>query len=312
MKDFLLSRADRSPGRRDTATVALTEERGDTFFDALSSETSRRLFQALHERPSTPSELAEEFDTSRQNVHYHIEKLEAADLVEPIDTVYSSRGREMQVYAPTHEAVVLVSGGESTVDRVRSVLSRFLGALAVLLLASLLLQAAVVGLPDLGTHGASEPADGNAPAGGGGGGGDGDAGDAAASPTPTQTRSVARSGGASSDGAKQLTDGSTGSTTTPAGGGQPTATETVAGSGGSGGSTAAPQEETSVTDRPEAGGSPTQYAGGDGAATATPTATATRTATPAPDGRERSPVVYFLAGGVFALVVAAAWQYRRL
>lgn len=287
MKDFLLSRADRSPGRRDTATVALTEERGDTFFDALSSETSRRLFQALHERPSTPSELAEEFDTSRQNVHYHIEKLEVADLVEPIDTVYSSRGREMRVYAPTHEAIVLVSGGESTVDRVRTALSRFLGGLVVLLLAGLLLQAAVVGVPDL-ADGAGAPSDVRAPptaeSGDGGAGGGGS--------TPTATF-VQRGDAADDERAQHPTDESGGTA--------------AAGPETAGGADGAATDGTADEPRDVSGGG-----AGDAGESRSPTATPGPTTTPPPPtGTDRSPVVYFLAGGVFALAVSVAWQYRR-
>lgn len=90
------------------------------------------------------------FDTSLQNVHYHLKKLQAADLIESVDTVYSSRGQEVQVYAPTHEALVLITGDESAVSQVKALLSRFVGILALLAVSSLLVQGLLVGGPLIG------------------------------------------------------------------------------------------------------------------------------------------------------------------
>lgn len=151
MKDFLLSAADRTPNfQRGANAIDLTGEDADTFFDALASETSRDMFEMLYEEPATPSELAAEFDTSLQNIHYHLKKLQAADLIESVDTVYSSRGQEVQVYAPTHEALVLITGDESTVSQVKALLSRFVGILALLAVSSLLVQGLLVGGPLIG------------------------------------------------------------------------------------------------------------------------------------------------------------------
>jgi predicted transcriptional regulator len=85
----------------------------DQVFTALAAETAREILRALHEEPTTKSALATQLDTSIQNVSYHLEKLEAAGLVAPEETWYSTKGREMDVYAPTADPLVLVSDSSS-------------------------------------------------------------------------------------------------------------------------------------------------------------------------------------------------------
>jgi DNA-binding transcriptional ArsR family regulator len=141
MGKHLLPRSDNDPEYENAVqTLDLTGEEADKLFDALSSETSRAVFEALYDEPRTPSDLAEELDTSLQNAHYHLEKLEAADLIEPVETVYSSRGVEIDVNAPTSEAVVLLTGERSRVDSLRRLLRRFVGGLGVLVVGSFLVQ----------------------------------------------------------------------------------------------------------------------------------------------------------------------------
>lgn len=80
-------------------------------FDALGSETARQIMAVVYEQPRTPVEIREEVGTSLQNVHYHVDNLEEADLLKPAGVGYSEKGNEMTVYAPASEAVVLFAGG---------------------------------------------------------------------------------------------------------------------------------------------------------------------------------------------------------
>jgi DNA-binding transcriptional ArsR family regulator len=73
----------------------------------LSSETATDILDAVGGEPMTASEVAEAVGTSVQNVTYHLSRLRDAELVRVVDTWYSSRGREMQVYALACETVVL-------------------------------------------------------------------------------------------------------------------------------------------------------------------------------------------------------------
>jgi DNA-binding transcriptional ArsR family regulator len=90
-----------TPQRTDEEIVELDDERADVLFDVLSSATARDILQELLMEPQTPSELAEEIDTSLQNIHYHVENLDEAGAIEETTIEYSSRGREMSVYTAT-------------------------------------------------------------------------------------------------------------------------------------------------------------------------------------------------------------------
>ncbi len=88
-------------------------------FSVLSSETARSVLGQLYREPATQSELADELELSIQNVAYHIERLVAADLVTVVDSWYSEKGRDMDVYAPTGDPLVLVAGGRDELDDTR-------------------------------------------------------------------------------------------------------------------------------------------------------------------------------------------------
>jgi DNA-binding transcriptional ArsR family regulator len=119
--------------------VELDHGAADEVLDALASDTARQTLRALHDEPRTPSELADAVDTSVQNLHYHLTQLGEADLVEQVDTVYSSRGNEMTVYGPTSDPLVFV-GDEQNASAVRGALGDVVGGLALLGVASLLVQ----------------------------------------------------------------------------------------------------------------------------------------------------------------------------
>jgi len=142
MADLLPSTPDASAVEdADPRVIGLDSEDADDLIGALSSGTARELLTALHEDPATPSKLADRVDTSLQNTQYHLEKLEDADVIEVIDTAYSAKGREMNVYAPANQPLVVFAGGEEKSTGLKAALTRLLGAFAVLGVLSLVVQA---------------------------------------------------------------------------------------------------------------------------------------------------------------------------
>lgn len=111
----------------------------DAVLDALSSETGRSLYRTLFEQPGTASELADRCDTSVQNVHYHVSNLRDAELIEPIETVYSEKGNEMTVYGPASDPLVLVGNGGIR-SQVQQSLTDVVAGLGLLGVASLFVQ----------------------------------------------------------------------------------------------------------------------------------------------------------------------------
>ncbi|PSQ33430.1 ArsR family transcriptional regulator, partial [Halobacteriales archaeon SW_10_68_16] len=201
---LLPSRPDASPAEdAGPRVVGVDSEDADAVLSALSSETARELLAAVHDDPAPPSELAERVDTSLQNAQYHLENLEDAGAVEVVDTAYSAKGREMDVYAAADQPLVIFAGDEEDSSVLRTAIQRLVGALGLLALASLAVQAIfgridLLGGADLGaqTGGEGDGAGGGGDAGavdggdGGDGGGGGDVdvtGDGAGETTQTPT-----------------------------------------------------------------------------------------------------------------------------
>jgi len=140
MVDLLPSTPDADPDPEPRVLGVDSDEAGETLA-ALSSETARDMLGAFHEDPDTPSGIADRQDLSLQNAQYHIGNLEDAGLIEPIDTVYSEKGREMKVYAPADGPLVVFTGGESEAAGLQAMLKRLLAGIAGLAVTSLLVQA---------------------------------------------------------------------------------------------------------------------------------------------------------------------------
>lgn len=102
----------------ESRILELNSAEADVAFETLTSETTRTVLSIVYEQPSLPSEIRDEIDTSLQNVHYHLQKLEEGELIEPVGTSYSKKGREMTMYAPAYDEIVLVAGRDSTYHQV--------------------------------------------------------------------------------------------------------------------------------------------------------------------------------------------------
>lgn len=95
---------------RDRADLTVSGDSQVDALNALSSGTAQSIVGALDGDPKPISKIAERVDTSIQNVHHHLRRLEENDLVEPVDTWYSAKGREMTVYALAAEKLVVEFG----------------------------------------------------------------------------------------------------------------------------------------------------------------------------------------------------------
>lgn len=106
----LHSPVDHTP-RECTDVVVGGDEPADVL-QTLTSETAQEILGVLGDEPGTVSDIADAVDTSLQNAQYHLERLSEADLIESVDTWYSTKGKEMTVYALTAEELVIQFGCE--------------------------------------------------------------------------------------------------------------------------------------------------------------------------------------------------------
>jgi len=132
MARLLPSGSEESPDlESDPRVIGLDSEDADDLLDAMSAETARQLLSVLHETPATPSELADTVDTSIQNAQYHLENLQEAGAIEVVDTVYSEKGREMNVYGPADRPLVVVAGDDEA-GGIRAALASLLAGIGLL------------------------------------------------------------------------------------------------------------------------------------------------------------------------------------
>jgi DNA-binding transcriptional ArsR family regulator len=101
----------------ETRVVGLDTDAAADLCRSLASETATDILATLSAEPTTASQVADEVDTSLQNAHYHLERLQEAGLVEVVDTWYSTRGAEMDVYAAVYDEFVIVPSAEAATDR---------------------------------------------------------------------------------------------------------------------------------------------------------------------------------------------------
>jgi DNA-binding transcriptional ArsR family regulator len=140
MSRLLPSLPDATPDDREPRVVGVDDDDANELIAALGSETARDILTRLHDEPATKSELADAVDTSLQNVQYHLSKLDGADLVDVVDTVYSEKGREMDVYAAADEPLVLFAGGSKKSHGIKSALMRLLGGYGIIGVAAVAAQ----------------------------------------------------------------------------------------------------------------------------------------------------------------------------
>ena len=161
MSRLLPSLPDAAPEEREPRVVGVDDDEADDLIAALGSETARAILSTLHDRPATKSELADEVDTSLQNVQYHLSRLDEADLVDVVDTAYSEKGREMDVYAAADEPLVLFAGGSEESTGIKTALMRLLGGYGIIGLAAVAAQRllSVGSLGGLRTAGGSDGGD---------------------------------------------------------------------------------------------------------------------------------------------------------
>lgn len=128
---------------QNPAVIELDGEAADDIFSTLSSATARSILAALYDQPRTASEIADEVDTSLQNVNYHLNNLCDGGLIEVVDTWYSDQGKEMKVFAPTNKALVLFAGDDIHRSSLLDAIKRLVGLVGIFALISVLIDRVV-------------------------------------------------------------------------------------------------------------------------------------------------------------------------
>ena len=145
---------------QEPEVIAINDEAADEVFSALSSATARSILTTLYEQPRTASEIADKIDTSLQNVNYHLNKLGDGGLIEVVEIWYSDQGKEMKVYAPTNEALVVFAGGELRHSSLLDTIKRLVGFISIFAIISIVVDRVtrqLISRPEIVSPGAGQP-----------------------------------------------------------------------------------------------------------------------------------------------------------
>lgn len=112
----------------DPRLLCLDDDQTAEVLSRLSSESGREVFRAVTAEPMAAAEVAAELDMSLQNASYHLGNLESAGLIEVLDTHYSEKGQEVEIYGPPEEPLVLFLGSAEDRPGLVSAFKRFAGA----------------------------------------------------------------------------------------------------------------------------------------------------------------------------------------
>jgi DNA-binding transcriptional ArsR family regulator len=126
MSSLFPTEPDISADRSDEAELlCIDNEQTTEILTALSSDRSRAVFRQVNQDPQTATDLAQKLDTSVQGVTYHLDNLQNAGLIDVLDTCYSEKGREMDVYGPSEQPYMLFLGMSSDEPGLRAAFKRF-------------------------------------------------------------------------------------------------------------------------------------------------------------------------------------------
>lgn len=127
--DILPSRTDTDTSQDgDPQVVGLDDDQLDEVLDVLSSDTARMILSEIYTVAATPSDIRDRTSLSLQIISYHITQLEEAGLIQVADTRYSEKGREMNVYAPADDPVIVFVGTEDRKTGLLELFKRVFGA----------------------------------------------------------------------------------------------------------------------------------------------------------------------------------------
>lgn len=88
-------------------SVSINQDEVTDILMVVSSKTAQEILAVLTSEPQPASGVAERVGESIQNVTYHLNRLDDFGLITPVETRYSTKGREMTVYGISSEKLVI-------------------------------------------------------------------------------------------------------------------------------------------------------------------------------------------------------------
>lgn len=92
---------------RSYVMIDLNDPRTAKLADVMANRTCKHILALLAEQELSESELARKLNAPLNTINYNMKKLVAAGLVEPVRSLWSSKGRAVKVYRVSHKKIVI-------------------------------------------------------------------------------------------------------------------------------------------------------------------------------------------------------------
>ena len=106
--------------------LSLEEEKARELANAINNETARKILNFLSEKEASEHKLSELLNIPASTVHYNIQQLLKANLIEIKDFYWSEKGNKVQVYRVANKLIVIAP--KSTTNEFKINIRRILPA----------------------------------------------------------------------------------------------------------------------------------------------------------------------------------------
>jgi predicted transcriptional regulator len=87
--------------------VSLAEQKSKELAQVISNDTSRKILDYLGKKEGSESEISKELNVPLSTIHYNMQQLLKAGLIENKEFVYSDKGKEVNIYTISKKLIII-------------------------------------------------------------------------------------------------------------------------------------------------------------------------------------------------------------
>lgn len=126
--------------------VDLNEPKTKKLAETITSKTSRKILNHLADKEDTETNIAKMLNLPISTVHYHLQKLQEANLITAKEFHYSQKGREVLHYKLANKYIIIAPQHVSGLkEKLKGILPAALAALAISTIIKFIQSASQVG-----------------------------------------------------------------------------------------------------------------------------------------------------------------------
>ncbi len=130
--------------------IDLNEAKTKKLAETITSDTSRRILNYLTEKEDSEANIAKKLKIPISTVHYHLQKLQQASLVEVKEFHYSKKGREVNHYKLANKYIIIAPKNVPGLrEKLRSILPVAIGLVGISAVIKFLQNAGLEAVPEI-------------------------------------------------------------------------------------------------------------------------------------------------------------------